>query len=118
MDWYRILITVVVALIRLSISPHEQDPEIRELLHLKQELSSNLKRASHLFSVENHYLGLGGVDPHPSCFTIGSNPLSACCRFWLLGAFWGPAGPRHLQKGETKSTAPQTRPCLDLQKPS
>ncbi|MEQ2250023.1 hypothetical protein ILYODFUR_035627 [Ilyodon furcidens] len=36
----------------------EQDPEIPELLHLRQELLSSLKRASHPFPFENHGLGL------------------------------------------------------------
>ncbi|MEQ2282049.1 hypothetical protein AMECASPLE_036549 [Ameca splendens] len=42
----------------------DQDPEILELLHLRQELPSNLRRGSHSFLVENHGPGLGGADPH------------------------------------------------------
>ncbi|MEQ2195796.1 hypothetical protein XENOCAPTIV_018531 [Xenoophorus captivus] len=49
---------------------HEHDPEILALLHLIQELPSNLKRASHPFPVENHGLKLGGADLHPSRFTL------------------------------------------------
>ncbi|MEQ2234978.1 hypothetical protein ILYODFUR_036936 [Ilyodon furcidens] len=49
---------------------HEQDPQILKLLHLRQELPSNLKRTSHPFPVENHGLRLGGADPHPSRFTL------------------------------------------------
>ncbi|MEQ2245980.1 hypothetical protein ILYODFUR_033654 [Ilyodon furcidens] len=61
----------------------EQDPKILELLHLRQELPSNLKRTCHPFPVENHGLGVGGADLHPNCFTLGCEPPSACCRSWL-----------------------------------
>ncbi|MEQ2235089.1 hypothetical protein ILYODFUR_038064 [Ilyodon furcidens] len=48
----------------------EQDPKILELLQLRQELPSNLKRASHPFPVKNHALGLEGTDLHPSRFSL------------------------------------------------
>ncbi|KAK3527484.1 hypothetical protein QTP86_023019, partial [Hemibagrus guttatus] len=59
--------------VNLTIHPsltREQDPEILKLLHLRKDLPSNLKGASHLFPVENHGLGFGGADPHPSRFTL------------------------------------------------
>uniref|UniRef100_A0A3Q3IKM2 glutaminase n=1 Tax=Monopterus albus TaxID=43700 RepID=A0A3Q3IKM2_MONAL len=52
----------------------EQDPEILKLLHLRQELSTNLKGTSHCFLTEIHGLGLGGADSHPSRFTLGCKP--------------------------------------------
>ena len=52
----------------------EQDPEILKLLHLRQGLSPNPEGASHLFLVENHGLGFGGADSHPSRFTLGCKP--------------------------------------------
>ncbi|XP_040908617.1 NACHT, LRR and PYD domains-containing protein 14-like, partial [Toxotes jaculatrix] len=61
---------------RLELHPYptrEQDPKILKLLHLRQELLEsleNLERASHPFPVENHGLGLGGADSHPSRFTL------------------------------------------------
>ncbi|MEQ2285243.1 hypothetical protein AMECASPLE_029797 [Ameca splendens] len=50
---------------------HKQVPKILELLHLRRELLSNMKRTSHPFPVENHGLGLEGADPHPSRFKLG-----------------------------------------------
>ena len=55
------------------------DPPVNlflELLHLRQELSPNPEGTRHLFAVENHGLGLGGADSHPSCFTLGCKLLS------------------------------------------
>ncbi|XP_066536336.1 uncharacterized protein xcl32a.1 [Hoplias malabaricus] len=50
---------------------NEQEPEVFKLLHLRQDLTSNLERALHPFPTENHGLGLGGADPHPYHFTLG-----------------------------------------------
>ncbi|KAI3360880.1 hypothetical protein L3Q82_012887 [Scortum barcoo] len=67
----------------------EQDPEILELLHLRQDLSTHLERACHPFPVENHGLGFGGADSHPSRFTLGCKPL----QYMLKGN--SPAGVQH-----------------------
>lgn len=40
-----------------------------KLVHLRQELSSDLKGESQLFPVKNHGLRFGGPDSHPTCFT-------------------------------------------------
>ena len=59
--------------VNLTLHPsltREQDPKILKLLHLRQELSPNPEGASHIFPVENHGLGLGGADSHPSRFTL------------------------------------------------
>ncbi|MEQ2217720.1 hypothetical protein XENOCAPTIV_020606 [Xenoophorus captivus] len=63
-----------VDLLLHSSLTREQDSEIPEILHLRQELPSNLKRTSHPFLVENHGLRLGGADHHPSRFTLGCKP--------------------------------------------
>ncbi|KAI3358378.1 hypothetical protein L3Q82_014693 [Scortum barcoo] len=74
-------ITADAAPIRLSISRSifpslvNKTPEILELLHLRQDLSTHPERARHPFPVENHGLGFGGADSHPSCFTLGYKPL-------------------------------------------
>ncbi|MED6294689.1 hypothetical protein CHARACLAT_023664 [Characodon lateralis] len=79
--YYRSDCTALSVDLRLhSPLTREQDPEIPELLHLRQELLSSLKRASHPFPFENHGLGLGGDDPHISCFTLSCNRSNACCR--------------------------------------
>ncbi|TWW56845.1 hypothetical protein D4764_08G0008320 [Takifugu flavidus] len=57
---------------RSTLSSREQDPRIHELLHLRQNFSTNLEWAKHPFPVENHGLGFGGANFHPSCFTLGS----------------------------------------------
>ncbi|KAI3356005.1 hypothetical protein L3Q82_017278 [Scortum barcoo] len=54
--------------LHLSLT-REQDPEILELLHLRQDLSTHPERARHPFPVENHGLRFGGADSHPSRFT-------------------------------------------------
>lgn len=53
----------------------EEDPqEILELLHLRQGLSTDLVRTSHLFPVEDHDLELGGADSHPRHLTPNCKP--------------------------------------------
>ncbi|TWW62709.1 hypothetical protein D4764_04G0013560 [Takifugu flavidus] len=61
----------------------EQDPEIPELLHLRQNFSTNLERANHPFSITKHDLGFGGANFHPSCFTLGKKLPNACWRSWF-----------------------------------
>ncbi|KAI3365786.1 hypothetical protein L3Q82_000784 [Scortum barcoo] len=74
-------ITADAAPIRLSISRSifpslvNKTPEILELLHLRKDLSTHPERARHPFPVENHGLGFGGADSHPSRFTLGCKPL-------------------------------------------
>ena len=46
----------------------EQHPKI--FFHLRQGLSPNPDGVVHLFPVENHGLGLGGADSHPSLVTL------------------------------------------------
>ena len=60
--------------VNLALHPsltREQGSKILELLHLREELSSNPQGASHLFPVENHGPRVGGADFHPSCFILG-----------------------------------------------
>ncbi len=59
----------------------EQDPNILKLLHLRQELSTNLKWASHLYPTEHHGLGLGGADSNPSRFTLSCKPSQCMPKF-------------------------------------
>ncbi|KAI3361918.1 hypothetical protein L3Q82_012189, partial [Scortum barcoo] len=90
--------------LHLSLT-REQDPEILELLHLRQDLSTHPERARHPFPVENHGLGFGGADSHPSRFTLGCKPLQYMLKVLAL---MKPTGQHHLQKAEMKSCGSQT----------
>uniref|UniRef100_A0A3P8W8K3 Deoxynucleoside kinase domain-containing protein n=1 Tax=Cynoglossus semilaevis TaxID=244447 RepID=A0A3P8W8K3_CYNSE len=57
-----------------STVTREQDPQIFELLHLRQDFIPDPKGAYHLFPVENHGLGLRGANFHPSCVTLYCKP--------------------------------------------
>ncbi|MEQ2288574.1 hypothetical protein AMECASPLE_023996 [Ameca splendens] len=82
----------------LSPLTHEQDPEIFELLQLRQKLPSNLKRAS-LFQWRTWPRTWRGR--LPTALHLAVNCPSACCRSWIEGAsrttsssnsnFWSPA---------------------------
>ena len=55
----------------------KQDPEILELLHLGKDLIPNMERAFHPFPAEDHSLGFGGADSHPSRSTLGCESLQS-----------------------------------------
>lgn len=72
MFWHNDCITEEAALIcpsHLSIT-HEEDPKIPEL-HLRQDLFTNLERATDPLPIENHEVVFGSANSHPSCFTLG-----------------------------------------------
>jgi len=105
MDIDKIDFTAEAASIRLSISRSilpslMMNKTPRYLNSLRQDLSTNLKWASHPFLTEDHGLGFGGADSHLSCFTLV--PVHS----------EGPGlkGPtRHYpQRAERKSCGPQT----------
>jgi len=54
----------------------KQDPEILELLRLRQQLTPNLEGALHRFAAENH--GLRGANSHPDRFTLGCPKPPQC----------------------------------------
>uniref|UniRef100_A0A8C6P1N6 Endoplasmic reticulum transmembrane protein n=1 Tax=Nothobranchius furzeri TaxID=105023 RepID=A0A8C6P1N6_NOTFU len=53
----------------------EQDPEILKLLHLGQDLIPDPEKAFYPFPNQDHGLRFRGADSHPSCFTLGCEPL-------------------------------------------
>ncbi|KAI3364832.1 hypothetical protein L3Q82_001018 [Scortum barcoo] len=56
--------------------------------------------------VENHGLGFGGADSHPSRFTLGCKPLQYTCAEGP--GLMKPTGQHHPQKAEMKSCGSQT----------
>ncbi|MEQ2227360.1 hypothetical protein ILYODFUR_036933 [Ilyodon furcidens] len=65
----------------------EQDPEILELRHLRQELPSNLERGSHPYPVRNIASDLVELILISAAFySVAANCPSACCRSCERGA--------------------------------
>lgn len=72
----------------------EQDLEV---LHFRQQLILNPKRAVHHSPAENQGLRLGGDDPHPSHFTLSCKLSQVHARGYGLIKL---KEPHYLQKGE------------------
>ena len=74
----------------------QKDPEVLELLHLGQDLLSNLEKALHILPAENHDLKFTGADFHPLHTRLQSDAGRA-------GGYGltGPTGPHHLLKTDT-----------------
>lgn len=71
------IILPVSLTLHLSLT-HEQDPAIPELLHLRQDLCTNLESARHPFPDENHCLGLEGLILIPGLYTqLQTTPVQA-----------------------------------------
>ncbi|MED6233810.1 hypothetical protein ATANTOWER_016985 [Ataeniobius toweri] len=85
MDQRSSIITVAAAPIHLTISRSilpSQEPEILELLHLRQGLPSNLERASHPFPITM----ASDLEELILISAASVNSPSAYCRSWLEGA--------------------------------
>uniref|UniRef100_A0A3B4B3W6 Uncharacterized protein n=1 Tax=Periophthalmus magnuspinnatus TaxID=409849 RepID=A0A3B4B3W6_9GOBI len=106
--------------VSLTLHPsltRDQDPEILELLHLRQRLTTHLEKASHFFRSKTIASDLEELILIPAASHSAANSPSACCRSWLNEAIraTSSANSRDEILWFPNQTLPSPWLCLEIQ---